>query len=60
LIDHLGNINDIHILRETPSGRGFGEAALNAFRGIRATSPAELNGVPVAVRFRYPIRFALR
>ena len=59
-IDHLGNINDIRILRENPPGRGFGEAAVNAFRGISAARPAELNGVPVAVRFRYPIRFALR
>jgi protein TonB len=59
-IDHLGNINDIRILRENPPNRGFGEAALNAFRGIRATRPAELNGAPAAVRFRYPIRFALR
>ena len=60
LIDHRGNINDIIVLRENPLGRGFAEAAVNAFYGIRATRPAELNGEPVAVRFRYPIRFALR
>jgi protein TonB len=59
-IDQMGNINEIRVLRESPPGRGFGEAAVNAFRGIRATKPAELNGAPVAVRFRYPIRFTLR
>ena len=25
-----------------------------------ATKPAELNGVPIAVQFRYPVRFSLR
>jgi len=60
LIDHLGNINDIIVLRETPQARGFAEAAVNAFYGISAVRPAELNGEPVAVRFRYPIRFTLR
>ena len=59
-IDRYGNIRDVRILRENPEGRGFGEAALNAFRGIRATRPAEANGEPVAVRFQYNLRFTLR
>ena len=58
-IDREGNIRDIRILREDPPNRGFGEAAVNAFRGIRVT-PAESNGVPVGVQWRYPIRFVLR
>jgi protein TonB len=58
-IDREGNIRDIRILRENPPDRGFGEAAVNAFSGIRA-KPAEANGVPVAVQYRYNITFTLR
>ena len=57
-IDRFGNIRDVRILRETPPDRGFGEAAVNAFRGIRA-KPAEADGEPVAVRYRYNINFKL-
>jgi len=59
-IDRLGNITNIRVLAETPANRGFGTAATNAFRGIRALRPAELNGVPVAVRFQYSLNFTLR
>ncbi|MDR0312226.1 MAG: energy transducer TonB [Treponema sp.] len=58
-IDSQGNIRDIQILRENPENRGFGEAAKNAFSGIKVT-PAEADGRNVAVRYRYPVRFALR
>ena len=58
-IDREGNIRDIRILRENPPDYGFGEAAVNAFRGIRV-KPAEANGVPVAVQYRYNISFTLR
>jgi protein TonB len=58
-IDPQGNVRQIIILKEEPQGRGFGEAAVRAFQGLRG-SPAEANGVPVAVRFRYPVRFRLR
>ena len=58
-IDRQGNIQRISILRETPSGRGFGEAAVNAFKGIIA-KPAEVNGESVAVRYRYNISFTLK
>ena len=58
-IDRLGNVRNVSILRENPSDRGFGEAAVNAFRGIHG-KPAEANGEPVAVRFRYVLRFTLR
>ena len=57
-IDSQGNIRDVRILREDPTGRGFGDAAVNAFKGIRAM-PAEANGVRVAVRYRYNISFRL-
>ncbi|MDR2484390.1 MAG: TonB family protein [Treponema sp.] len=58
-IDSRGVIRQINILRENPEGRGFGDVAVQAFREIRAL-PAEANGVPVAVRFRYPIRFTVK
>ena len=58
-IDREGNIRDIRILRENPPDYGFGEAAVNAFRGVRV-KPAEANGVPVAVQYRYNISFTLR
>ncbi|MDR2185591.1 MAG: TonB family protein [Treponema sp.] len=58
-IDPQGNVQRITILKEDPQGRGFGEAAVKAFQGLRG-SPAEANGVPVAVRFRYPVRFRLK
>jgi protein TonB len=58
-VDRQGEIRQIGILRETPPGRGFGEAAINAFKGIRGI-PAEANGQQVAVRYRYPVRFTIR
>jgi protein TonB len=57
-IDREGVVQRVIILKETPTGRGFGEAAAKAFQGQRCT-PAESNGKPVAVRFRYPVRFSL-
>ncbi|MDR0690389.1 MAG: energy transducer TonB [Spirochaetaceae bacterium] len=57
-IDREGVVQRVIILKETPAGRGFGEAAAKAFRNQRCT-PAESNGVPVAVRYRYPVRFTL-
>jgi protein TonB len=58
-VDAQGNIRNITILRETPENRGFGDAAVNALRGITAV-PGEADGQKVGVRFRYPIRFTLR
>jgi len=57
-IDRQGNVRNVRILRENPPNRGFGEAAVNAFKGIRG-KPAEANGEPVAVRFRYNLNFKL-
>ncbi|MDR2798932.1 MAG: energy transducer TonB [Treponema sp.] len=59
-VDAQGEIRRITVLKEEPSGRGFGEAAVKAFQGIRASSPAEANGVAVGVQYRYPIRFAIK
>ena len=58
-IDRSGNIRDITILRENPPGRGFGEAAVNALKGLVA-KPAEANGIPVAARLRYNYSFKIK
>ncbi|MDR1218098.1 MAG: energy transducer TonB [Treponema sp.] len=58
-IDSRGEIRRINILKEDPPDRGFAEAAVNAFRDITAV-PAESNGVAVAVRYRYPVRFKIK
>lgn len=55
-IDSKGEIRRISILKEDPPDRGFGDAAVNAFKGVTAI-PAESNGQAVAVRYRYPVRF---
>ncbi|MDR2633228.1 MAG: TonB family protein [Treponema sp.] len=59
-VDARGEIRRITVLKETPPGRGFGEAAVSAFKGIRALSPAQANGAAVGVQYRYPIRFTIR
>ena len=59
LIDLNGNIQNIRIIQENPENRGFGEAAVNALRGITAI-PGEADGQRVGVRLSYPIRFTLR
>ena len=59
LVDAQGRIRRIIILKEEPADRGFGEAAVRAFQGLEGR-PAEANGVPAAVRLRYPVRFRLR
>lgn len=56
-IDQVGNIRDIKVLKDP--GFGLAEAAINAISGIKCT-PALANGEPVAVRFRYPVRFRLK
>ena len=58
-VDRNGRVQQVLILQENPEGRGFGEAAVRAFMGIRAT-PAQANGEAVSCRYRYPVRFVLR
>ncbi len=47
------------LIQVVDSGFGFAQPAVNALEGLH-TVPAEGNGQPVAVRFRYPIRFTLK
>ena len=56
-IDKYGVIRNIMVLKDP--GYGFAEAAVEALKGI-TVKPAEANGIPVAVRYRYPIRFKLK
>jgi len=57
-IDATGKILRINVLKEEPAGKGFAESAVHSFEGI-ACEPAKANGTPVAVRYRYPLRFTL-
>ena len=58
-IDRNGIVRNVVILQENPPERGFGEAAVKAFMGMRGT-PAQANGEPVSCRYRYPVRFVLK
>lgn len=55
-IDKEGLIRKIRVLKDP--GYGFADAAVAALTGVRC-KPAYANGVPVAVRFRYPVRFTV-
>jgi protein TonB len=57
-VDRAGYVRNISVLKETPAGMGFAEAAVRAFQGLRG-KPAEANGQPVASRYRYPVTFKL-
>jgi periplasmic protein TonB len=56
-IDQAGAIRKISVLKDP--GFGFADAAIAALDGIRC-KPAMANGVPVATRFRYPVRFTIK
>lgn len=56
-IDTAGRIRRIDVLKDP--GYGFAEAAVSALEGIICT-PARANATPVAVRYRYPVRFTLK
>ncbi len=55
-IDEYGNIRRVNVLKDP--GYGFADAAVAALEGITC-KPALMNDKPVAVRFRYPVRFVL-
>ena len=56
-IDQNGKIRKIDVLKDP--GYGFSEAAIAALEGMQC-EPARANNEPVAVRFRYPVRFSLK
>lgn len=56
-IDQAGLIRKIQVLKDP--GYGFADAAVEALTGMRC-KPAYANGAPVAVRFRYPVRFSIQ
>jgi protein TonB len=56
-IDQNGLIRNVKVLKDP--GYGFAEAAVKALQGLKCI-PAKANGISVAVRYRYPIRFVLK
>lgn len=53
-----GRAEDCRAVSETPTGHGFGRAALAAMDDVRL-EPAERDGIPVERPFRFTIRFQL-
>jgi hypothetical protein len=45
--DASGNVQDVHVLKETPSGKGFGEVAIKKLK-ILTFLPAYRNGKPIS------------
>ena len=56
-IDETGKVRKITVLKDP--GNGFAEAAIAALGDI-VCGPAKIDGHPVAVRYRYPVRFTLK
>ncbi len=56
-IDETGKVRKITVLKDP--GNGFAEAAIAALGDIVCV-PAKVDGHPVAVRYRYPVRFTLK
>jgi TonB family protein len=59
-VNNEGQVQQIRILQEDPLDRGFGEAAVRAFLGIKGEPARAANGEAVSTRYRYPVRFTLR
>ncbi len=55
-IDQFGKIRNIEVLQDP--GYGLTDAAVSALADVECI-PAEVNGTPVATKFRYPVRFSL-
>jgi protein TonB len=55
-IDEAGRIGEVTVVQDP--GWGFAAEARRALVGLLC-EPALVDGVPVAVRYRYPIRFSL-
>jgi len=58
-VDRTGVVQKVTILREEPKDKGFGEAAVKAFMGMKGT-PAYANGEAVSCHFRYPVSFTIK
>ena len=56
-IDETGRIRKISVLKDP--GFGLADAAVKALDGV-VTQPAQAQGKPVAVKFRYAVRFKLK
>jgi protein TonB len=59
-VDRTGIIQKVEVLKEDPEGRGFGEAAVKAFRGKKGIPAYAANGEPVPCRYRYPVSFSIK
>lgn len=58
LVDEQGGVSMPRIIRETPSGYGFGSKAMEAVREYRF-EPAKMRGIPVKIWVTQEIEFTL-
>jgi protein TonB len=58
-VDAEGIVQKITIMKEDPKDRGFGDAAIKAFTGLRGEGAKDKDGNPIAVRYRYPVKFKI-
>lgn len=58
VVNKEGNVEDIEILRDI--GMGCGEEVMKAIKELDHFLPGKQNGRPVAVRFRFPVKFRLQ
>lgn len=59
-VDRDGWVRNISVLKEDPPDRGFGEAAVKSYRGLRGEPALSATGEQVAARFRRRVVFRLR
>jgi TonB family protein len=57
-IGRTGAVSSVQVLKESPPGIGFGQAAVDAVSKYRYTAPT-VGGIAVSVAVELPIRFTL-
>ncbi|MBN1969098.1 MAG: TonB family protein [Candidatus Delongbacteria bacterium] len=59
IIDEEGNITELKVHREKPTGYGFGEESMAAYKDFKFT-PGEHNGKKVKVKIKQPVKFQVK
>lgn len=60
VIDQLGEVHDVRVLRGVAGGPGCDKEGLRVVKSMPRWSPGVQNGKPVKVQFNLPIKFHLR
>jgi periplasmic protein TonB len=59
IVDKEGKISEVKILKGVSGGPGLDKEALRVVKLMPAWKPGKMNGRPVIVRYRIPIKFSL-